>query len=100
MEGADAVVNLRGVHWQRTVDPPEEGADHREQGGSDEGDRRGDRRGQKQAGCSAERLRVGYYGDVPSGEVPENSPRGAGFLAETVEQWSRAWKARNSGSGS
>jgi uncharacterized protein len=38
---------------------------------------------------------VGYYGEVPSGEVLENSPRGAGFLSETVEQWeTEAVKAR------
>lgn len=41
---------------------------------------------------------VGYYGDVPSGEVLESSPRGAGFLSETVEQWeAEAVKARELG---
>jgi uncharacterized protein len=41
---------------------------------------------------------VGYYGDVPSGEVPENASRGAGFLSETVDQWeSEALKAREFG---
>jgi uncharacterized protein len=41
---------------------------------------------------------VGYYGDVPSGEVLESSPRGEGFLSETVEQWeTEALKARELG---
>jgi uncharacterized protein (TIGR01777 family) len=41
---------------------------------------------------------VGYYGNVPSGEVTEQSPRGAGFLAETVEQWEQeALRAQSSG---
>ncbi len=30
---------------------------------------------------------IGYYGDVPSGEVTEQSPRGRGFLAEVCEAW-------------
>lgn len=30
---------------------------------------------------------VGYYGNVPEGDVTENSPRGTGFLADVCEQW-------------
>jgi uncharacterized protein (TIGR01777 family) len=30
---------------------------------------------------------VGFYGDVPDGDVDENTPRGKGFLAEVCEQW-------------
>jgi uncharacterized protein len=30
---------------------------------------------------------VGYYGNVAKGEVDEQSPHGAGFLAETCAQW-------------
>ena len=30
---------------------------------------------------------VGYYGDVPSGEVTEQGRRGEGFLAEVCHQW-------------
>jgi uncharacterized protein (TIGR01777 family) len=30
---------------------------------------------------------VGYYGDVPEGDVTESSPRGGGFLADVCEQW-------------
>lgn len=30
---------------------------------------------------------VGYYGNVPLGNVLENAPRGTGFLAELCEQW-------------
>lgn len=30
---------------------------------------------------------VGYYGDVPTGEVTEQAPRGQGFLAEVCERW-------------
>ncbi len=30
---------------------------------------------------------VGYYGDVPSGEVTESSPKGKGFLGDTCDEW-------------
>ena len=30
---------------------------------------------------------VGYYGDVPSGDVPESFPRGDDFLASVCAQW-------------
>jgi uncharacterized protein (TIGR01777 family) len=30
---------------------------------------------------------VGYYGDVPEGEVTEAHPKGNGFLADVCEQW-------------
>ena len=30
---------------------------------------------------------VGYYGNVLSGDVTENSPKGRGFLADLCEQW-------------
>lgn len=30
---------------------------------------------------------VGYYGNVPEGEVTETWPRGEGFLADVCEQW-------------
>lgn len=33
---------------------------------------------------------VGFYGNVPEGEVTEESPRGEGFLAETCDQWEAA----------
>jgi uncharacterized protein (TIGR01777 family) len=32
---------------------------------------------------------VGYYGDVPSGDVPENAAQGQGFLAALCGQWER-----------
>jgi uncharacterized protein (TIGR01777 family) len=32
---------------------------------------------------------VGYYGDVPEGPVPENSPQGRDFLAALCGQWER-----------
>lgn len=32
---------------------------------------------------------VGYYGDVPEGDVTESHPRGKGFLAEVCEQWEK-----------
>lgn len=32
---------------------------------------------------------VGYYGDVPEGDVTETSPKGKGFLAETCDQWEK-----------
>ena len=30
---------------------------------------------------------VGYYGNVPEGEVTESAPRGTGFLADVCAQW-------------
>lgn len=33
---------------------------------------------------------VGYYGDVPSGDVIETAPRGAGFLADLSAEWESA----------
>jgi uncharacterized protein (TIGR01777 family) len=33
---------------------------------------------------------VGYYGDVPSGDVPESFPAGRGFLAEVCREWEEA----------
>lgn len=33
---------------------------------------------------------VGYYGDVPVGDVPETHPKGSGFLADLCEAWERA----------
>ena len=30
---------------------------------------------------------VGYYGNVPEGEVTEGYPKGSGFLADVCEQW-------------
>lgn len=30
---------------------------------------------------------VGYYGDVPEGEVTETHPKGAGFLSDVCEEW-------------
>lgn len=36
---------------------------------------------------------VGYYGNVPSGNVTETSPKGHGFLAETCELWELEAKA-------
>lgn len=30
---------------------------------------------------------VGYYGNVPEGEITEASPKGQGFLADVCEQW-------------
>ena len=33
---------------------------------------------------------VGYYGNVPSGEVPESSPKGKGFLADLCADWEKA----------
>lgn len=35
---------------------------------------------------------IGYYGDVASGEVTEQSPGGRGFLAELCEAWESAAK--------
>ncbi len=32
---------------------------------------------------------VGYYGEVPEGEVPENAPQGRDFLAALCGQWER-----------
>lgn len=32
---------------------------------------------------------VGYYGDVPTGDVPENAAQGQGFLAALCGQWER-----------
>lgn len=32
---------------------------------------------------------AGYYGDVPSTEVPESAPQGKGFLADTCMAWER-----------
>jgi uncharacterized protein (TIGR01777 family) len=41
---------------------------------------------------------VGYYGDVPEGEVTEASSRGAGFLADVCHQWeTEALKAQEFG---
>ena len=38
---------------------------------------------------------VGYYGDVPEGDVTESSPAGVGFLSETCIRWeSEALKAQ------
>jgi uncharacterized protein (TIGR01777 family) len=33
---------------------------------------------------------VGYYGSVPSGDVPESFPAGRGFLAELCREWEEA----------
>ncbi|MCG3175123.1 MAG: Epimerase family protein [Candidatus Omnitrophica bacterium] len=33
---------------------------------------------------------VGYYGDVPSGEVAESAPQGRDFLADLCGQWEKA----------
>ncbi len=35
---------------------------------------------------------VGYYGNVPSGDVFESSPKGQGFLAETCDLWEKEAK--------
>jgi uncharacterized protein (TIGR01777 family) len=41
---------------------------------------------------------VGYYGDVPSGDVPESFPAGRGFLAEVCQEWeSSAYAAQAHG---
>jgi len=32
---------------------------------------------------------VGFYGDVPVGDVPESFPKGDGFLADVCDQWER-----------
>ncbi len=32
---------------------------------------------------------VGYYGNVPSGDVTEAHPKGSGFLAETCDKWEK-----------
>ncbi len=41
---------------------------------------------------------VGYYGDVPEGEVTESSPKGSGFLADVCAQWEQeALKAQDLG---
>jgi uncharacterized protein (TIGR01777 family) len=32
---------------------------------------------------------LGYYGDVPEGDVTETSPKGRGFLAELCDQWEK-----------
>lgn len=41
---------------------------------------------------------VGYYGDVPSGDVTESSPPGEGFLPEICRKWEEeASKARSLG---
>lgn len=41
---------------------------------------------------------VGYYGNVPEGEVTEASSRGAGFLADVCDQWeAEALKAEEFG---
>jgi uncharacterized protein (TIGR01777 family) len=33
---------------------------------------------------------VGYYGNVPEGDVTEQYPKGEGFLAEVVDRWEKA----------
>ncbi len=33
---------------------------------------------------------IGYYGNVPEGDLDESSPAGQGFLAETCRQWEAA----------
>jgi uncharacterized protein (TIGR01777 family) len=33
---------------------------------------------------------VGYYGDVPSIDVPESAPRGSDFLAQLCGEWEKA----------
>lgn len=41
---------------------------------------------------------VGYYGNVPFGNVTENADKGTGFLADTCEQWEKtALRAGSSG---
>jgi uncharacterized protein len=41
---------------------------------------------------------VGYYGNVPEGEVTESSPRGTGFLADVCALWeAEALKVQKSG---
>jgi uncharacterized protein (TIGR01777 family) len=40
---------------------------------------------------------VGIYGDRPGERLTEDSPRGAGFLADVVERWERAATLRPSG---
>lgn len=41
---------------------------------------------------------VGYYGNVPEGEITETSPKGQGFLADVCEQWeAEALKAQEFG---
>jgi len=35
---------------------------------------------------------IGFYGNVPEGEVNESSPMGKGFLAETCGQWEQSVK--------
>lgn len=36
---------------------------------------------------------VGYYGNVPSGDVVEDSSKGKGFLSETCDQWEKEAQA-------
>lgn len=32
---------------------------------------------------------IGYYGDVPEGDITETDPKGKGFLADTCAQWEK-----------
>lgn len=36
---------------------------------------------------------VGFYGNVPDGEVTESSPKGSGFLSDTCEIWEKEARA-------
>lgn len=39
---------------------------------------------------------VGYYGNVPEGDVTENTPKGNGFLADICDAWEKEAKAAES----
>jgi uncharacterized protein (TIGR01777 family) len=47
------------------------------------------RAAKKRPGVLVNGSAVGYYGDVPEGDVSEDHPRGTGFLADTCEFWER-----------
>lgn len=88
MEGADAVVNLAGEpigdgRWtrrrKRRIIESRVGATR----AIVEAMRAATHRPAVLINASA----VGFYGDVPNGEVNEDSPPGTGFVAETVGQW-------------
>ena len=36
---------------------------------------------------------IGYYGNVPEGDITEISPKGRGFLADTCDQWEQEARA-------
>jgi uncharacterized protein (TIGR01777 family) len=47
-------------------------------------------RAAKKPGVLLNASAVGFYGDRPGERLTEESPRGAGFLGDVVEQWERA----------